>query len=77
MGELSEKPGAHGSKGALRGVPSPEGSYAMNVQIEDARTNVLTIDPDLWIEAAVRVDRRTTVASRSGTGTGRRTSPGS
>src|ERR1019366_9296962 len=61
-GELSGQPGARGSKGALRGVPSPAGTYAMNVQIEDARGKILTIDPDLWIEAAVRVDRRTTVA---------------
>jgi ferric-dicitrate binding protein FerR (iron transport regulator) len=60
-GELAAQPGAHGSRSVLRGVASPEGTYAMNVQIEDARTKVLTIDPDLWIEAAVRVDRRTTV----------------
>jgi hypothetical protein len=31
------------------------------VQIEDSRAGIVTLDPDLWFEAAVKVDHRATV----------------
>jgi outer membrane biosynthesis protein TonB len=59
VGDLAAT-GAHGSRGALRGAPHT-GDYGTVVEIEDTRTPVLTTDPDLWIEATVKVDRKTRV----------------
>jgi hypothetical protein len=52
--------GAHGSRGALASVAHGD-SWSRVVEIEDA-AGVVTLDPDLWVEATVRVSRKTRLA---------------
>lgn len=53
-------PGARGSRACLRGVAGA-GDYAVSVELE-ALAGVVTVEPDLWLEATVRVDRPARVA---------------
>jgi hypothetical protein len=53
--------GAHGSHGALRAVARDASEYAVAAEIEDMKKPVLETDPDLWIAATCKVDRRTKV----------------
>jgi hypothetical protein len=56
----ARRAGAHGSKGALRAVPRT-GDWAVGAEIEEAKGAVFKTDPDLIVEAVVKVDRRSKV----------------